>query len=142
MQVKELMSKNIATVTPDTPITEVAKTMKDMNIGSVPVCEGDKVIGILTDRDIVLRDIAMGKNIEGVTAKDVMTAGVSTAKPEMDIHEAARLMSEKQVRRLPVVDNDRLVGMLALGDIAVRTKLEDNAGDALSDISKPTHTLY
>lgn len=142
MQVKELMSKNIATVTPDTPITEVAKTMKDMNIGSVPVCEGDKVIGILTDRDIVLRDIAMGKNVEGVTAKDVMTSGVSTAKPEMDIHEAARLMSEKQVRRLPVVDNNRLVGMLALGDIAVRTKLEDNAGDALSDISKPTHTLY
>lgn len=142
MQVKELMSKNIASVTPDTPIVEVAKIMKKMNIGSVPVCDGDKVIGILTDRDIVLRDVAMGKNVEGVTAKDVMTVGISTAEPEMDIHEAARLMSDKQVRRLPVVDDDRLVGMLALGDIAVRTKLEDNAGDALSDISKPTHTLY
>ncbi len=142
MQVKELMSKNIASVTPDTPIVEVAKIMKKMNIGSVPVCDGDKVIGILTDRDIVLRDVAMGKNVEGVTARDVMTVGISTAEPEMDIHEAARLMSDKQVRRLPVVDDDRLVGMLALGDIAVRTKLEDNAGDALSDISKPTHTLY
>lgn len=142
MQVKELMSKNIASVTPDTPIVEVAKIMKKMNIGSVPVCDGDKVIGILTDRDIVLRDVAMGKNVEGVTARDVMTVGISIAEPEMDIHEAARLMSDKQVRRLPVVDDDRLVGMLALGDIAVRTKLEDNAGDALSDISKPTHTLY
>lgn len=142
MQVKELMSKNIASVTPDTPIVEVAKIMKKMNIGSVPVCDGDKIIGILTDRDIVLRDVAMGKNVEGVTAKDVMTVGISTAEPEMDIHEAAKLMSDKQVRRLPVVDDDRLVGMLALGDIAVRTKLEDNAGDALSDISKPTHTLY
>lgn len=142
MQVKELMSKNIASVTPDTPIVEVAKIMKKMNIGSVPVCDGDRIIGILTDRDIVLRDVAMGKNVEGVTAKDVMTVGISTAEPEMDIHEAAKLMSDKQVRRLPVVDDDRLVGMLALGDIAVRTKLEDNAGDALSDISKPTHTLY
>lgn len=142
MQVKELMSKNIASVTPDTPIVEVAKIMKKMNIGSVPVCDDNKVIGILTDRDIVLRDVAMGKNVEGVTAKDVMTVGISTAEPEMDIHEAAKLMSDKQVRRLPVVDEDRLVGMLALGDIAVRTKLEDNAGDALSDISKPTHTLY
>lgn len=142
MQVKELMSKNIASVTPDTPIIEVAKIMKKMNIGSVPVCEGDKVIGILTDRDIVLREVAMGKNIEGVTAKDVMTVGISTAAPEMDVHEAAKLMADKQVRRLPVVEEDRLIGMLALGDLAVRTKLEDNAGDALSDISKPTHTLY
>lgn len=142
MEVKDLMSRNVATVSTDTPIVEVAKLMKKMNIGSVPVCEGNRVIGILTDRDIVLREVAMGKEIDKVVAKDVMTVGLSTATPEMDIHEAARIMAEKQVRRLPVIDNERLVGMLALGDIAVSPKLDDNAGDALSDISKPSHTLY
>lgn len=142
MEVKDLMSRNVATVSTDTPIVEVAKLMKKMNIGSVPVCEGNRVIGILTDRDIVLREVAMGKEVDKVVAKDVMTVGLSTATPEMDIHEAARIMAEKQVRRLPVIDNERLVGMLALGDIAVSPKLDDNAGDALSDISKPSHTLY
>jgi CBS domain-containing protein len=142
MKVKELMSKNISFVSPDTPIVEVAKAMKNNNIGSVPVCEGDKVIGIITDRDIVLRDVALGKSIENVKAKDVMTVGLSTVTPEADIHEAANLMADKQIRRLPVVDNGRLVGMIAIGDMAVKTKFENEAGEALSDISKPAHTAF
>lgn len=142
MKVKDLMSTKISSVGTDTPITDVAKTMKDRNIGSVPVMENNKVVGIVTDRDIVLREIALGKNPQNTKAKDVMTAGVSIANPEMDIHDAAKIMSDKQIRRLPVVDNGNLVGMLALGDIAVRTKLEDDAGVALGDISIPTHTLY
>lgn len=142
MKVKDLMSRDVLSVNPDTPVTQIAKIMKDRNIGSVPVVKGDKVVGIVTDRDIVLRDVAMGKDINSVKASDVMTIGLSTATPEMDVHEAARIMSQKQVRRLPVVENDRLVGMLALGDVAVRTTLEDDAGEALSDISKPAHTLY
>ncbi|KRQ87992.1 Hypoxic response protein 1 [Caloramator mitchellensis] len=142
MKVKDFMTTNVAFVNPTTPIVEVAKIMKQRNIGSVPVVDGDRVVGIVTDRDIVLRDIAMGKNPENVTAKDVMTMGVATANPNMDIHDASRLMAEKQIRRLPVVENNRLVGMLAIGDIAVETRLSDDAGEALSDISKPTHTLY
>lgn len=141
MKVGEVMSKNIAAVNPDTPVEDIAKVMKDMNIGSVPVCEGDKVIGIVTDRDIVIRNIAVGKGGNNVQAKDVMTSGISTVDPNTDIHEAANLMADKQVRRLPVVEDGRLVGIVALGDIAVRSKLEDNAGEALSDISKPTHTM-
>lgn len=142
MLVKDIMSKNVASVDPNTPIVEVAKIMKNMNIGSVPVCKDGKILGILTDRDIVLRNIAMGKDISGVKAQDVMTMGISTTSPDMDIDDAARIMSEKQIRRLPVVENEKIIGMVALGDIAVRSRYEDNAGEALSDISKPTHTLY
>lgn len=142
MKVKDCMTTNVAYVSPNTPVVEIAKIMKNKNVGSVPVLDGDRVVGIVTDRDIVLRDIAFGKNPNEVLAKDVMTVGVTTANPNMDIHDAARIMAEKQVRRLPVVENGRLVGMLAIGDIAVETKLTDDAGEALSDISKPTHTLY
>lgn len=142
MKVNEFMSKDVVSVSPDTPVIEIARIMKDKNIGSVPVVKDNKVIGIVTDRDIVLRDVAMAKDINKVTAKEVMTYGVSTVTPETEIHEAARIMSQKQIRRLPVVENNRLVGMLALGDVAVHSKLEDDAGEALSDISKPVHTIY
>lgn len=142
MKVKDLMSRNAASVSPDTSLEEVARMMKEMNIGSVPVVESGRVVGIVTDRDIIIRELAMGKNPVTTRVGDVMTYGISTASPEMDIHDAAKLMSDKQIRRLPVVDNDRLVGMIAIGDMAVRSKLEDDAGEALSDISKPSHTIY
>jgi CBS domain-containing protein len=142
MKVKDLMSKNVAAVSPDTSLEEVARMMKEMNIGSVPVCNSGRVVGIVTDRDIIVRELAMGKNPVTTRVEDVMTYGISTASPDMDIHDAAQLMSDKQVRRLPVVENERLVGMIAIGDMAVRSKLEDDAGEALSDISKPSHTIY
>lgn len=142
MKVKDLMSRNAASVSPDTSLEEVARMMKEMNIGSVPVVESGRVVGIVTDRDIIIRELAMGKNPVTTRVGDVMTYGISTASPEMDIHDAVKLMSDKQIRRLPVVDNDRLVGMIAIGDMAVRSKLEDDAGEALSDISKPSHTIY
>ena len=142
MKVKDLMSTNISVVDISTPVSEVAKTMKTENIGSVPVCKNGKVVGIVTDRDIVIREIAEGKNIVASKAEDVMTKDVSTVSSSSDIHEAAQLMSDRQIRRLPVVDNGNLVGMLAIGDIAVRNKLVDNAGEALGQISESTHTLY
>ena len=142
MKVKEMMSRSVMSVDPDTSVIDIAKIMKDNNIGSVPVVKGNKVIGIVTDRDIVLRDTALAKDNQTLKAKDVMSQGISTASPEMDIHDAADIMAKKQIRRLPVVENDKLVGMLALGDLAVRTTLEDNAGEALNEISKPSHTLY
>ena len=142
MKVKELMSTNIASVSPNTSIADIARSMKRNNVGSVPVCKGGKVVGIVTDRDIVLRQIAMDKNLENSKAEDVMTSGISSAHPDMDIHDAAKLMSDMQIRRLPVIDNGNLVGMLALGDIAVHSRLEDNAGAVLGDVSEPTHTIY
>lgn len=142
MKVRDLMSRNVAEVSPDTSLEEVARMMKEMNIGSVPVCESGRVVGIVTDRDIIVRELAMGKNPVATRVGDVMTHGISTVSPDMDIHDAAKLMSDKQIRRLPVVDNGRLVGMIAIGDMAVRSTLEDDAGEALSDISKPSHTIY
>lgn len=142
MLVKDLMCKNVAAVSPDTSLEEIAKLMKEKNIGSVPVCDSGKVVGIVTDRDIIVRELAMGKNPAATKVRDAMTYGISTASPDMDIHDAARIMSDKQIRRLPVVENEQLVGMLAIGDMAVRSKLEDDAGEALGDISKPSHTFY
>lgn len=142
MKVREIMSRDISYVSPDTSIVEVAKLMQKKNIGSIPVCEGQKVVGIVTDRDIVIRDIALGKSIERASAKDVMTVGLSTVTPDTDIHEAANMMADKQVRRLPVVENGNLVGMLAIGDMAVRQNFENEAGNALSNISEPTHSNF
>ncbi|HBN28551.1 MAG TPA: CBS domain-containing protein, partial [Clostridiaceae bacterium] len=122
--------------------TEVTKIIKDNNVGSVPVCDGQRVVGIVTDRDIVLRGIAMDKDINTLKAKDVMTAKVTTVDSNSDVNSASNIMAEKQIRRLPVVDGNNLVGIVSIGDIAVRNNLQDNAGDALSDISKPSNSLF
>ncbi|CDF57575.1 CBS domain-containing protein [Thermobrachium celere] len=142
MKVKDIMTRDVITVSPNTPVKEVADLMRKYNIGSVPVCEGNRVVGIVTDRDIVIREVAYGKNPNEVLARDVMTASITTINSEKDIHDAARIMAEKQIRRLPVVEDGRLVGMLALGDIAVTNRLHDDAGEALSDISKPSGTMF
>jgi CBS domain-containing protein len=142
LKVKDLMSTDISTADINTPVADIAKTMKERNVGSVPVCQDGKVVGIITDRDIVLREIAMGKDTNTSKAVDVMTKGIASVNPNTDVHDAAKLMSDKQIRRLPVIDNGNLVGMLAIGDIAVVNKLEDNAGVALGNISENSHTNY
>ena len=136
------MTNNVVSVKLETPVTEVTKIIKDNNVGSVPVCDGQRVVGIVTDRDIVLRGIAMDKDINTLKAKDVMTAKVTTVDSNSDVNSASNIMAEKQIRRLPVVDGNNLVGIVSIGDIAVRNNLQDNAGDALSDISKPSNSLF
>ena len=142
MKIKDIMTDNVVSVKLETPVTEVTKIIKDNNVGSVPVCDGQKVVGIVTDRDIVLRGIAMDKDINTLKAKDVMTAKVTTVDSNSDVNSASNIMAEKQIRRLPVVDGNNLVGIVSIGDIAVRNSLQDNAGDALSDISKPSNSLF
>lgn len=138
MQIKDVMTKNVASVKPQDNIERTALLMQEYNIGSIPVCEGEKIVGIVTDRDITLRCVAQGKNTKQVLASDVMTPNPVTADPAMDVHAAAKIMSDLKVRRLPIVENNNLVGMVALGDIAVEPKLSDNAGDALNSISYPS----
>ncbi|HBF77285.1 MAG TPA: CBS domain-containing protein [Clostridiaceae bacterium] len=142
MKIKDIMTNNVVSVKLETPVTEVTKIIKDNNVGSVPVCDGQRVVGIVTDRDIVLRGIAMDKDINTLKAKDVMTAKVTTVDSNSDVNSASNIMAEKQIRRLPVVDGNNLVGIVSIGDIAVRNNLQDNAGDALSDISKPSNSLF
>lgn len=142
MKVKELMTSSVTSADITTPIEDIAHVMKEQNIGSVPVCDNGKVVGIVTDRDIVTRQIAMNKNVSSAKAREVMTGNIITTSPDTDIHEAAKIMCDSQIRRLPVVENGKLVGILALGDIAVTNILADNAGETLSGISEPSHISY
>jgi CBS domain-containing protein len=132
---RDIMSKDIVTVTLQDNVYEIAVKMKQHDIGFIPVVEGKKLIGVVTDRDLVIRGFAEKR--EGSAAvKQVISEDVITAKPDITVDEAARLMAKKQIRRLPVVENGELLGVVAIGDLAVRQKFEDEAGEALSEISE------
>ncbi|TCO73825.1 CBS domain-containing protein [Marinisporobacter balticus] len=138
MKVRELMTKEVSTANPDTSLSQIAAKMKDLDVGSIPVCDhNDRALGIVTDRDIVIRGVTTG-NIN-VGAQDIMSGHLIYATPDMHAHEAANLMAENQIRRLPVVDNGKLIGMVSIGDLATVNVYVNEAGDALSDISKPSN---
>lgn len=137
MQVKDIMSTEVATISAEETIEQAAKLMEMFNVGSIPVCDYDHVIGIITDRDIAMRAVAHGQNIRRQRVRDVMSINPVVGTPDMDVHEAAGLMSRRQVRRLPIVQNGSLVGIVALGDISIEPALQDNAEEALKNISQP-----
>jgi len=134
VKVKQIMTTDVSTVTPNDTVTKAASIMKQLNVGSVPVIDGSRVVGIVTDRDITLRGIAKGGD-PNQKISEVMTSDVKYATPDMDVHAVADLMAENQVRRLPVIDNDKLVGIVAIGDLAVENIFENEAGEALHNIS-------
>lgn len=136
MKVRDIMTNQVKWVAPTTPLVEVAKIMQQYDIGSVPVCEQEKLLGLVTDRDIVIRAVAPGKDPNSVKAQEAMTTQIRTINPDADVHEASALMSKEQIRRLPVVENGNLMGIIALGDMAVEQIHMDEAGEALSDISQ------
>ncbi|KLU60011.1 hypoxic response protein 1 [Peptococcaceae bacterium CEB3] len=135
MKVRDVMSEEVECVRPDTPILEAAKIMQKSDVGSVPVCDNKRLLGIVTDRDIVVRGIASHGNPMSLNAGQVMSTDVVTVAPDTDVHQASALMSDHQVRRLPVVERGEICGMLALGDLAVERVHVNEAGEALSDIS-------
>lgn len=136
MKIKDLMTSNVLYAKPDTSLEQIAQYMKQQNIGSIPVCnDNGEVLGIVTDRDIVLRAVSEGNR--NATAKDVMTSKVVYANSNMSAHDATNLMAKNQIRRLPIVDNNKLVGIVAMADIARKNIYVDEAGDALSAISRP-----
>lgn len=138
--VSDIMSRNIKVCAPHDSVTEAAKIMRDIECGSVPVCEGKKIVGIITDRDIVLNIVAEGKDSNQVHCHDCMTTDVITCSSDTDIHECARLMSQHQIRRIPVVENGEIVGICAMADLARENIYVNEAGDALSQISE--HSQY
>ena len=118
MKVKQAMHKGAQWVEPNTPITQLARLMHEHDIGAIPIGENDKLIGMVTDRDIVCRCIAQGLDPKTATARDVMTAGIVYCLDKQELDDAARLMETKQVRRLPVINGKkRMVGILSLGDV-------------------------
>ena len=137
-KLKDLMSPDVKVISPDMTIGDAARKMRDGDFGMMPVGEDDRLIGTISDRDIVIRAVAEGKDA-GTPVRDVMSEGVAWAYEDDSVEEAAKIMSERQVRRLPVVDhNKRLVGIVALGDFAVESSEIRPAAQALSEISKPT----
>lgn len=142
MQVKEIMTTQVATIGPDNTVLDAAKVMQAHNIGSIPVCQQNgKVIGIVTDRDIIVRNIANSGDPKTALIKDLMTKEVISANPTMDIDLAVKIMAQNKVRRLPVINNDAIVGMIAIGDLATRHILRSEAGNALSEISEPSRPV-
>lgn len=141
MKIRDVMTSSVDWVTPSTSVVDIAKMMKNNDVGSVPVCEGDKLMGIITDRDIVIKVVAVGGDVNERSAKGIMNTNVITATADQDVHEAADLMSKYQIRRLPVLEQGKLVGILALGDLAIEKIHVNEAGDALSDISQGAHHL-
>ncbi|WP_102398868.1 CBS domain-containing protein [Haloimpatiens massiliensis] len=137
MKIRDIMTREVATVNYEDTVERAAQLMQKYNVGSIPVCQGEKVIGIVTDRDIALRSVAKGQNVMRQYVREIMSSNPVTVSSNNDVHEASRIMSERQIRRLPVVENDNLVGMVSIGDLAVEPKLSDNAGVALSNISEP-----
>ncbi|SFI98730.1 CBS domain-containing protein [Thermoflavimicrobium dichotomicum] len=136
-KVRDIMSTNVIFVSPDDNLYEVACLMRDNNVGSIPVLENNQLKGMITDRDIVIRGVAERKP-NSSAVKDIMSSRLVYGRPDMSIDEAANIMAEAQVRRLPVVENNQLVGIVSIGDMAVREPFADEAGRAMQEITE-TH---
>ncbi|MFX3633357.1 MAG: CBS domain-containing protein [Candidatus Pristimantibacillus sp.] len=136
--VKEIMSTDCVTATLQDNIYELAVLMKQNDIGIVPIVDGRKLIGVVTDRDLVIRGYA-GKHSGSTEVAAVMTSDVQTISSSATTHEAAKMMASNKIRRLPVVDDGKLVGILAIGDLAVREIFVNEAGEALNEISEQGH---
>ena len=138
MQLRDVMTRDVEVIHPDAPIEEAAAKMKALNVGPMPVCDGDRLLGMLTDRDITVRATAAGRDPKATKAREVMTPDVAYCFEDQDVKEAARLMEEKQIRRLVVLNRDkRLVGIVSLGDLAVETGDERMAGEVVERVSEP-----
>jgi CBS domain-containing protein len=134
--IRDIMTDDVECCTLLDNVFEVATKMREWNVGAIPIVDGEKLVGMITDRDIVIRGVAE-KHPGSTKVEDIMSEQLVTVTPDMNTREAAQLMAENQVRRLPVVEGDRLVGIVALGDFAVRDLTDDQAKKALSEISEP-----
>lgn len=135
MEIKDIMTQSVVSIHPNESVEVAARTMTQYNIGALPVCKDGKLCGMLTDRDIVTRCLAANRHPGNTQVRQVMTEQVTTVSPNMQTGAAAHLMGRLQIRRLPVVENGTLCGMVSLGDMAVREETVLDAGDVLADVS-------
>lgn len=135
MQVKEAMHAGVEWVEPETPVSMIAQKMRDLDIGAIPVCEKDHLVGMITDRDITCRAVAKGTDLSKLTAGDVMTKNVVYCRDTEDLQDAIHIMENKQIRRMPAIDQDkRMVGMLSLGDVS-HAASQQIAGEVIKAVS-------
>jgi CBS domain-containing protein len=137
MNIEKVMTKDVEYCTPETPIHEVAAKMKDLDVGVIPICESGKLTGLATDRDIVIKAVSQNVSLD-TPVSEVMTKDPVRGTVHMTAQEAADLMADVQIRRLPIVEDGKLIGIVSLGDLAVTEKLDDEAGEALEEISTPS----
>ena len=136
MKLREIMTKTVVRINPEESVAVAARTLARYNIGALPVCGGDgRICGVVTDRDLVTRCIAAGRQPSMTPVREVMTTNVISALPDMDAGLAAQMMGRQQIRRLPVVENGKLCGMVSLGDLAAYDESSYDAADALTEIS-------
>jgi CBS domain-containing protein len=135
MNIREVMTPNPQCVAPGDSIQNAARIMRDCDTGAVPVVDNGRPVGIVTDRDIVVRAVADGGQLNR-PVREIVSSNIVCISPDMSTHEAADLMSEHQVRRLPVVENERIVGIVSLGDLAVKEAKDRRIGDTLEHISE------
>ncbi|ASS74539.1 CBS domain-containing protein [Tumebacillus algifaecis] len=141
MKIRELMTSDVESCSPEDSLQQAAQVMADIDVGIVPIVrDGGYLQGCITDRDIVIRAVAKGMDINSTHVEECMTSGVISCSPEQTAQEAAQLMADHQVRRLPVVEEGRLIGIVAIGDLAVQGASDEAAGFALSEISESTHS--
>lgn len=137
-QVCDVMTRGVRTLSPRDSMRLAAQAMDELAVGSVPVCDGTRLLGMVTDRDLTIRGMARGLAADSTPLSQVMSGDVKWCYDDQSVEEAAQLMCDAQIRRLPVVDHDkRLVGVLSLGDVAVKAGPQE-AGQALQDISRPS----
>jgi CBS domain-containing protein len=140
--IRDIMSKDVVCANPETTIKDAAVTMKTRDIGSMPVCEGKRIVGVVTDRDIAVRGVAEGRDPGSTRVREVMSREIVSVSEESDVKEAERLMRERQIRRLPVInDEGELVGYLSMARIA-RTDSPEECGRVLQGVSQPGHQSY
>jgi CBS domain-containing protein len=136
MKISDIMTERVVSVGQDEPVSAAARLLKRHNVGALPVCDSSgRLRGLVTDRDIVLRCVAMDEDPQMVRIGDIMSRGIITADPADSVERASQLMSQDQVRRLPVTDNGRVVGFLSLGDLARNRNCDMEASEALTEIS-------
>ena len=141
MKIKDVMTRAVETVRPDQSIQEAAAKMKSLDVGPMPVTEGDRLVGMITDRDIVIRAVADGRDTRTTKVRDAMTTDVVCCNEDDDVQAAATKMEKRQIRRLVVVDaNQRVSGIVSLGDIAINSD-EKMSGRVLEEVSRPSHQV-
>ena len=141
MKLDELMTRKVEVVAPSASLRQAALLMRDHDVGPVPVVDGGRVVGILTDRDIAVRAVAQGRDPEKTTVAEIMTREVDCCQADEDVEQAAKLMSDKQIRRLVVLDRERrLAGIVSLADLALTTDRPAMVRAVLEDVSKPGHS--
>lgn len=139
MKISDIMTRDVQVVRPDETIRRAAQLMDELNVGSLPVCDGHRLVGMLTDRDITVRATSAGLTPDQCKVSEVMTADPRYCYEDDPVAEVTRMMGGQQIRRVPVVDrNDRLSGIVSLGDLATDAKNDRAVGDALERISAPS----